>query len=531
MGLEMSDFWKFPYPSQRMPVMAGNVVATSQPLAAQAGLRMLLKGGNAVDAALAAAIALTVVEPTSNGIGSDAFALVWDNQKLHGLNGSGRSPKAWSLERFAGLVEMPNYGWDTVTVPGAVDAWVRLSQKFGKLAFTDLFVPAIEYAQNGFIVSPITARRWADATQTYSSFADFGKTFVPHGSAPRSGELFRCPDQARTLQSIAASKGESFYRGDLAERIVHCAKINGGAMTHEDLANHGSQWEAPISVDYRGVCLHQIRPNGQGLAALIALGLLRDFDIDRYPVDSADTIHLQIEAMKIALAEAYQHIADRDHMAIAPEEFLAENFLARRARDIRMDQAAQPSSQILLAHGTVYLTAADENGMMVSFIQSNYMGFGSGIVVPETGISLQNRGCGFVLKKGHPNCVGGDKRPFHTIIPGFVTRNKRALMSFGVMGGNMQAQGHVQMMVRIFDYVQNPQAACDAPRWYVDENFRIALEPGFSSQVVDELKRRGHAFIENPPDHLFGGAQLIYCLENGYCAASDHRKDGQAIGY
>ena len=531
MDLDMSDFWKFPYPSQRMPVLASNVVATSQPLAAQAGLRILLKGGNAVDAALAAAIALTVVEPTSNGIGSDAFALVWDAQKLHGLNGSGRSPKAWSLDRFAGMNEMPNYGWDTVTVPGAVDAWVQLSQKFGKLPFDDLFVPAIEYAQNGFIVSPITADRWAAAAHTYRSFTDFGKTFLPDGRAPRFGELFQCPVQAQTLQSIAASNGESFYRGELAERIVRCAKINGGAMTYEDLASHSSEWERPISVDYRGVCLHQIPPNGQGLAALIALSLLRDFNVDELPVDSADTVHLQIEAMKIALAEAYQHIADRDHMTISPEEFLADNFLTRRAREIRMDQAAHPSSQIPPDRGTVYLTAADQNGMMVSFIQSNYMGFGSGVVIPDTGISLQNRGCGFVLRKDHPNCVGGGKRPFHTIIPGFVTRNKQALMSFGVMGGNMQAQGHVQMMVRIFDYNQNPQAACDAPRWYVDENFRIALEPGFSSRVVDELKGRGHAFIENPPSHLFGGAQLIYCLENGYCAASDLRKDGQAVGY
>jgi len=531
MDLVMNDFWKFPYPSQRMPVLASNVVATSQPLAAQAGLRMLLNGGNAVDAALATAITLTVVEPTSNGIGSDAFALVWDGQKLHGINGSGRSPNAWSPERFAGRDEMPTSGWDTVTVPGAVDTWVQLSQKYGKLPFNDLFVPAIDYAQNGFVVTPITAERWAAAAQTYRHFADFGKTFCPDGRAPRSGELFHCPDQARTLEVIAASKGESFYRGDLAERIVHSAKLAGGAMTSEDLANHSSEWEEPISVDYRGVCLHQIRPNGQGLAALIALGLLREFDIGSYAVDSADMIHLQIEAMKIALAEAYQHISDRNYMTITPEEFVTTNYLARRTREIRMDQAGQPNSQIPLAHGTVYLTAADENGMMVSFIQSNYMGFGSGIVVPETGISLQNRGCGFVLKIGHPNCVDGGKRPFHTIIPGFVTRNKKALMSFGVMGGNMQAQGHVQMMVRIFDYLQNPQAACDAPRWYVDENFRIALEPGFSPRVIDELKRRGHAFIENPPNHLFGGAQVIYCLEKAYCAASDLRKDGQAIGY
>ena len=527
----MNDFWQFPYPSQRMPVLARNVVATSQPLAAQAGLRMLLKGGNAVDAVLATAIALTVVEPTSNGIGSDAFALVWDGRTLHGLNGSGRSPRACNFERFAEMDKMPDFGWDTVTVPGAVDTWVQLSQKFGKLAFEELFVPAIDYAQNGYLVSPITAARWAFAAERYADFKDFCQTFLPNGKAPRAGELFCCPDQARTLAEIATSNGESFYRGDLAQQIAQCAETNGGALTLDDLATHSSEWVQPISVDYRGVHLHQIPPNGQGLAALIALGLLREFDVTRYPADSADSIHLQIEAMKIALAEAYRHIADSNDMPVSPEAFLAADFLAARAGEIRMDQACHPESKIPTDKGTVYLTAADENGMIVSFIQSNYMGFGSGVVVPGTGISLQNRGCGFVVEPGHPNCVAGGKRPFHTIIPGFVTRDDQPLMSFGVMGGNMQAQGHVQMMVRIFDYNQNPQTASDASRWYVEEDFRIALEPGFSPQVVDELKRRGHAMIENPPSHLFGGAQLIYCLENGYCAASDHRKDGQAIGF
>lgn len=527
----MNDFWQFPYPSQRMPVLARNVVATSQPLAAQAGLRMLLKGGNAVDAVLAMAMALPVVEPTSNGIGSDAFALVWDGQTLHGLNGSGRSPQAWSIERFAGLDEMPAFGWEAVTVPGAVDSWVQLSQRFGKLPFGELFAPAIDYAQNGYVVSPLTAERWAFAAERYADFKDFCRTFLPNGRAPRAGELFCCPDQARTLTAIAESKGESFYRGELAEQIVHCATVNDAAMTLEDLATHSCEWVQPISVEYRGVRLHQIPPNGQGLAALIALGLLREFDVGRYPVDSADSTHLQIEAMKIALAEAYRHIADSNNMPVSPEEFLAADFLTARAQEIRMDQACHPESKIPTDNGTVYLTAADDKGMMVSFIQSNYMGFGSGVVVPGTGISLQNRGCGFVLEQGHPNCVEGGKRPFHTIIPGFVTRDNQALMSFGVMGGNMQPQGHVQMMVRIFDYIQNPQTASDAPRWFVDENFRIALEPGFPPQVVDELKRRGHAIVENPPTYLFGGAQLIYCLENGYCAASDHRKDGQALGF
>lgn len=527
----MKDFWKFPYPSQRMPVFARNVVATSQPLAAQAGLRMLLKGGNAVDAALAAAVTLTVVEPTSNGIGSDAFALIWDGQMLHGLNGSGRSPRAWSPDRYAGLQEMPAFGWDAVTVPGAVDVWRQVSERFGKLRFADLFVPAIDYAQNGFAVSPITAERWADAAETYQSFPDFCSTFLPAGRAPHPGEWFRCPDQARTLEAIADSKGESFYRGDLAQKIVTCAQSNGGAMALDDLADHHSDWVQPISIEYKGVHLHEIPPNGQGLAALIALGILREFDISHYPVDSADSIHLQVEAMKIAFAEAYRHIADSRFLEVSPRDFLTPAFLSRCARKISIDQAARPKSEILTDHGTVYLTAADENGMMVSFIQSNYLGFGSGIVIPGTGISMQNRGLGFVLTPGHPNCVAGGKRPYHTIIPGFVTRENQPLISFGVMGGSMQPQGHLQMMVRIFGYGQNPQAACDAPRWHVDENFNLALETGISPRVVSELEKRGHSILKNPPTHMFGGAQVIHRLENGYCAASDPRKDGQAVGY
>ena len=530
----MKISWKFPYPSQRMPVFAQNVVATSQPLAAQAGLQMLMKGGNAIDAALAIAIALTVVEPTSNGIGSDAFALVWDSGKLFGLNGSGKSPKAWTYKRFSGLKEMPLFGWDTVTVPGAVDAWVKLSEKFGKLSFVDLFAPAIEYAKSGFIVSPITAARWSEAQKMYLGFPDFCKTFLPGGKAPRAGELFRCPDQAMTLAAIAESHGESFYRGDLALRIEQCARLLGGALTLEDLESHDSEWVEPISIDYRGKCLHELPPNGQGLAALIALGILHYHDIQKYPVDSADSVHLQIEAMKIAFAEAHRHIADLNYMLAAFSDFLQEDFLTKRAQEIRMDRAAHPISKIPADYGTVYLTAADKGGMMVSFIQSNYMGFGSGIVIPDTGISLQNRGCGFVLDEGHPNCVDGNKRPYHTIIPGFVTQNDRPLMSFGVMGGHMQPQGHVQMIIRIFDYGQNPQAACDAPRWMVNQDLSISLESSFSSDVIEELRERGHNIIPNSHHSLFGefgGAQLIFCLEDGYCAASDPRKDGQAFGF
>ncbi len=525
--------WEFPYRSQRMPVLAQNVVATSQPLAAQAGLDALRRGGNAVDAALATAIALTVVEPTSNGIGSDAFAIVWDGAQLHGLNASGRAPQALTAERFAGLAQMPTVGWDPVTVPGAVSAWVALSERFGRLPFSDLFAAASHYARDGFLVSPITAMAWDGAPQRYAAYPSFAATFAPNGRAPYPGELFRCPDQAGTLERIAATKGEAFYRGALAEQIVAHAKATGGLLTMDDLATHAPEWVTPLAQAYHGYCLHEIPPNGQGLAALIALGILQHFDLAQYPVDSADSLHLQVEAMKIAFAEAHRHIADPAWMDVPPETLLDEMFLAEHARQIRMDAAQFPEAALPTDHGTVYLTAADASGMMVSYIQSNYMGFGSGIVIPGTGISLQNRGAGFRLEAGHPNRVAGGKRPYHTIIPGFVTRQDQPVMSFGVMGGHMQPQGHVQMMVRLFDYGQNPQAASDAPRWYIEEDLtRLSLELGFAPEVVTELRQRGHHVTADLPPGRFGGAQLIYRIDNGgYCAGTDWRKDGQAVGY
>ena len=527
----MSFSWDFPYPSQRMPVLARNVVATSQPLAAQAGLRMMLNGGNAIDAALATAIALTVVEPTSNGIGSDAFAIVWDGVSLQGLNSSGRSPKAWSLRRFAGREAMPASGWDTVTVPGAVAAWAALSQRWGKLPFADLFQPAIAYARHGFMVSPFTARRWQEAQAFYPACAEINRVFFPSGRAPRAGEVFRCPDQADTLAAIAESRGDAFYRGAIAKRIAACAATEGGALTLDDLAGHAADWVTPIAIDYRHVRLHEIPPNGQGIAALIALGILRNFDMGQHPIDSAGSIHLQIEAMKKAFGEVLRHVADIDHMRTPAGELLATERLAGHASAIRRDRASQTVLNPPAGGGTVYLTAADESGMMVSYIQSNYMGFGSGVVVPGTGIALQNRGLGFVLEEGHPNCVAGNKRPFHTIIPAFVTQNDRPLMSLGVMGAHMQPQGHVQMMVRIFDYGQNPQAACDAPRWHVAPDGSVQLEPGIPSEVIESLRDRGHRVTTGAPASLFGGAQMIFRLLDGYVSASDPRKDGQAVGF
>ncbi|MBU2055639.1 MAG: gamma-glutamyltransferase family protein [Proteobacteria bacterium] len=523
--------WKFPYPSQRMPVFARNVVATSQPLAAQAGLQMLARGGNALDAALTAAIALTVVEPTSNGIGSDCFAIVWDGNQLHGLNGSGRSPRAWSPERFAGLDRMPQFGWDAVTVPGAVDAWFALSRRFGRRPFADLFEPAIRYATDGFLVSPITAKKWSMAPDLYRDFPDFAKTFLPGGRAPLPGELFRPVGFAATLKAIAETGGDAFYRGELAERIVSFSRQTGGVLSADDLAEHRSDWVQTLSTDWRGHAVHELPPNGQGLTVLMALGILKHLALDSWPVDSPDSLHLQIEAMKAAFAAAGRHIADPAWMTLDPAELLSDSFLTYLARSVRIDRASFPSSVILPDGGTVYLSAADQNGMMVSFIQSNYNGFGSGIVIPDTGISMQNRGAGFTLQPGHPNCVGGGKRPFHTIIPGFVMKDGAPLMSFGVMGAHMQAQGHLQMMTRIFAYGQNPQAAADAPRWYVAEDSVLSLEAGFGPDVREELKRRGHRLTDEAATSLFGGAQLVYCLPDGYCAASDPRKDGQAVGF
>jgi len=525
--------WDFPYPSQRMPLLAKNVVATSQPLAAQAGLQALVKGGNAVDAALAAAITLTVVEPTSNGIGSDAFAILWDGEKLVGLNASGRAPAGWTPERFKGRAAMPTQGWDAVTVPGCVSAWVALSQRYGKLPFPDLFQAAIRYARDGYMVSPITAANWARQAPNFKGFSEFAWTFLPKDRAPRAGERFYCPQQAETLEEIAATKGESFYRGKLAERIALASQADEGAHTLADFAAHRCDWVEPLSVEYRGYRLHEIPPNGQGIVALMALGILRHFDLSALPVDGADSLHLQIEAMKLAFADAYRYVSDAATMEFDAQKLLADDYLARRAKAIDMKRAQTPPPGDPRAGGTIYLTTADANGMMVSYIQSNYMGFGSGVVVPGTGISMQNRGAGFSLKPGHPNRVGPGKRPYQTIIPGFLTRDGKPVMSFGVMGGQMQPQGHTQMVTRIVDYQQNPQAASDGPRWIVNNDFSVSFETQrYAPGVLDDLKARGHRIVDPEAAMFgFGGAQLIWRLDDGYCAGSDHRKDGHAIGY
>jgi len=524
--------WDFPYTSQRMPVLAANVVATSQPLAAQAGLRMLLRGGNAVDAAVATAITLTVVEPTMNGIGSDAFALVWDEMRLQGLNASGRAPKAWTPARFAHHKTMPIAGWDSVTVPGVVSGWAALSSRFGKLPFAELCAPAIDYAENGFLVSPTVARQWQTQAPLLIEQPGFAQAFLPAGRAPMPGQLFRNPAQARTLRTIAESRGEAFYRGDLAHKIAAASRAHGGAMSVEDLAAHQPDWVDPVGHDYRGMRLHEIPPNGQGIAALMALGILSNFELGQSPVDSAHSMHLQMEAMKLAFADVYRYVSDPGFMQVAPSDMLDPAYLRRRAALIDPARAQDFGHGVPPASGTVYLTAADAAGMMVSYIQSNYNGFGSGVVVPDTGISLHNRGFGFSLEPGHPNQVGPAKRPFHTIIPAFVTQSGQPLMSFGVMGADMQPQGHVQMMVRLADYGQNPQAAADGPRWKVFKGRQIAVENAVAAPVVAELARRGHQVRQTERWNMeFGASQLIYRMDGGYLAASEPRRDGQALGF
>ncbi|MGH8518229.1 MAG: gamma-glutamyltransferase family protein, partial [Panacagrimonas sp.] len=469
--------WSNPYAWPRKPLLAHNVVATSQPLAAQAGLQMLAAGGNAVDAILATAITLSLVEPVSNGIGSDAYALVWDGRKLHGLNASGRSPAAWTPAYFRGKSAMPARGWDTVTVPGCVSAWVEMHGKFGKLPFPKHFEQAIRYGREGFLVSPTIAGQWQAQVDKLKDQPGFAQAFLPGGRAPRAGEKFVFKKHALALEKIAATKGKAFYRGELAAKLEAAAKKQGGALRASDMAAHRPDWVKPLEMDYRGYTLHEIPPNGQGIVALIALGMLEHFDLASHPVDGADSLHLQIEALKLAFADARRYVADIDYMKqVSPESLLDKSYLKSRAKLIDMKRAQDFGHGTPPKSGTVYLTAADASGMMVSFIQSNYMGFGSGVVVD--GISLQNRAATFVLQDGHPNQVGPGKRPYQTIIPAFVTRDGRPVMSFGVMGGTMQPQGHAQVMVRIADYGQSPQAACDGPRFRFVQGMDVSVEDG-----------------------------------------------------
>jgi gamma-glutamyltranspeptidase/glutathione hydrolase len=524
--------WHLPYPSRRQPVFARNVVGTSQPLAVQAGVAMLQRGGNAVDAALATAIALTIVEPCSNGLGSDLFAIVWDGRELAGLNASGRAPAAVTPARYAGMTAMPQRGWDAVTIPGAVSGWAALSQRYGRLPFADLFAPAIRYARDGFPVSPIIAGKWALAATVMPHDLGFAEHFLPRGRAPGTGELFLCPAMASSMEKIAATHGNAFYRGDLAATMVAHAHANGALHTLTDFAAHTLDWVAPLALDFGGATVHEIPPNGQGIAAQMALGMLRSFDLAALAPDSVACQHLEIEAMKLAFADAHRYVSDPRTMDVTASALLDPEYLAARAQLIDRKRAQDFGPGKPLQGGTVYLCAADASGMMVSLIQSNYMGFGSGVVVPGTGISLQNRGAGFSLEPGHPNEVGGGKRPFHTIIPGFLTQHGAPLAAFGVMGGPIQPPGHVQTLVRVLTFGMNPQAALDAPRWKFNGGLSVDLESAASPELRAGLAALGHDLKSVADSYMdFGAGQIVVRTDHGYVAASDPRRDGQAAGY
>ena len=531
-----------PYPSIRVPVYARNAVSTSHPLAAQAGLRMLWQGGNAVDAAIAAAAAMTIVEPVSNGLGSDAFCILWDGQALHGLNASGRAPQGWTPDYFArrhGLQDKPpRRGVDSITVPGAVSAWMALHARFGTLPFAALMEPAAEIAERGYLVPPVVQQKWAAGAPELQDQPGFREAFLPRGRAPEVGELFRFPAAARALRAIGASGGQAFYEGELAEAMTAFVQQHGGCLSMADMAAHRAEWVTPLAQDYRGYTLHEIPPGGQGIAAQIALGILSQVDLAALPVDSAASQHLQIEAMKLAFADVYRHVADAG-MEVSAEQLLDPAYLASRARLIDPARAQDFQAGNPVQGGTIYLTAADERGMMVSFIQSNFAGFGSGVVEPRFGISLQNRGHGFSADPAganRANLVGPGKRPFHTIVPAFLTQGGQPLMSFGVMGGNMQPQGHLQTLVRMIDYRQSLQAACDAPRWRFNQGLEINAEGAMAPATVAGLQALGHqvAVIDDPYQD-FGAGQFICRMGDpaveGYQAASDPRRDGLAAGF
>ncbi|MFE6075082.1 gamma-glutamyltransferase family protein [Paenibacillus sp. NPDC057886] len=526
-----------PYPAYRAPAYANRgMVATSQPLAAQAGLDILKRGGNAIDAAIATAAALTVVEPCSNGIGGDAFAIVWSDGNLYGLNASGPAPRDISIDKVkeAGHERMPTYGPLTVTVPGAPAAWAELLSRFGRLSLEDVLAPAIGYAEEGFPVSPTAALHWGRACELYNTafkdemYAAWFDTFAPSGGrAPRAGELWRSPDHARTLRQIASSGSKEFYCGELAGRIANFVRGNGGYLSTEDLAAFAPEWVQPIQVSYRGYEIWELPPNGQGLVALLALNILKGFE--GLGSGEVDTYHKQIEALKLAFADGKHCITDPSHMRANMETLLSDRYAVER-RALIGKEAGLPETGEPARGGTVYLAAADGEGNMVSFIQSNFMQFGSGLVVPGTGIALQNRGCGFSLDPAAANRLEPGKRTYHTIIPGFVTRGggREAIGPFGVMGGLMQPQGHVQAIMNLINFDLHPQAALDAPRWQWIGGKNVVVEPGFPPSAAQALARLGHDVRFALDSGSFGRGQIVWRNpESGVlCGGTDSRTDG-----
>ncbi len=525
------DAHSYPNPSRRTVVYGRRgMVATAQPLAAQAGLSILQQGGNAIDAAIATAAALTVVEPTSNGIGGDAFAILWTQDGLNGLNSSGFAPARLTADwvRSQGFDAMPHYGWSPVTVPGAPAAWAALSRRFGRLPLEVTLKPAVDLARNGHPVAASVSYFWDAAAQRFQEvlkgpeFEEWFRVFAPGGRAPAAGEMWRSPSHADTLEEIGRTGAESFYRGRLAEAIARFAQETGGVISQDDLARFKPEWVKPLSVNYRGFDVWELPPNGQGLVALMALKMLAGLK----PTSDAERIHYQIEALKLGFADAHAYIADPRYMPWPAEEFLSDAYIdGRRAligSEAQLRQAGTP-----VPGGTVYLAAADGEGNMISYIQSNYAGFGSGVVVPNTGIALQNRGELFSLDEGHPNCLQPGKRPFHTIIPGFLTQGGRPVGPFGVMGGFMQPQGHVQVMSNVLEDHMNPQAALDAPRFYWQADNRVVVEHTMPPEIIKNLRARGHEIEIAPHAGPFGRGEIIWRTEDGVLmGGTEPRADG-----
>ncbi len=540
MKLDEFNYLDNPYKSQRMTVFGTNgMVATSQPLAAQVGLSVLRRGGNAVDAAVATAAALTVLEPTSNGIGSDAFAIVWVDGKLHGLNSSGQAPAAISREKVKelGYDKMPKYGLTPVTVPGAPAAWAALSYRFGKLPLIEVLSEAIRYAENGFPVSPVTAAAWQRAAKVYKKkldgdeFESWFKIFTDkNGNAPGAGETWRSFDHAATLKSIAHTGAESFYNGEIAEKIDEFSQQHNGFIRGDDMASFKPEWVEPLSVNYRGYDIWELPPNGQGIIALIALNILKEFKLEG--LSQLEKYHKSIEALKLAFADGHKYITDPDKMSLKPEELLSQEYAEKRSQLIGQE-ALTPEPGQPPKGGTVYLAAADRDGQMVSFIQSNYMGFGSGIVVPGTGIALQNRGHTFSLDPEHDNSLEPGKRTYHTIIPGFMTKDNKPIGPFGVMGGFMQPQGHLQVIMNTIDRGFNPQAALDAPRWQWTEGKKIKVESNFPTREATLLADKGHEIQVSLSSGSFGRGQIIWKDEDtGVLAgATEPRTDGTVAAF
>lgn len=527
------DALKYNYASQRSVIYANKgMVATSQPLAAQAGLDIMKKGGNAIDAAIATAAALTVVEPTSNGIGGDAFALVWTDGKLHGLNSSGPAPRSISIVdlKNKGYKEIPKFGMIPVTVPGAPAAWAELSNRFGRLPLTEVLKPAIHYAEEGYPISPYVKKSWDRAYKLYNrelkgeEFRYWFETFAKDGRPPKMGEVWNSPDHAKTLISIAQTNAESFYMGQISEKIDDFCRKYGGYLRKEDLESFKPEWVDPIKVNYRGYDVWEIPPNGQGLVALIALNILKGFNFT--DKDNVDAYHKQIEAIKLAFADGQKYITDYSKMKVKVEDLLSDEYGAER-RKLIGEESLTPTAGEPDKGGTVYLATADNEGNMVSFIQSNYMGFGSGIVIPGTGISLQNRGHNFSFDPKHDNCLEPGKRTYHTIIPGFLTKDNKAIGPFGVMGGFMQPQGHVQVIMNAIDFNLNPQTALDAPRWQWIKDKTIHVEHSLQNHIAQSLIQRGHDIKVQADSGGFGRGQIIWRNEEGVlCGGTEPRTDG-----